>query len=60
MSGGNEIKIWDLRIGRLAYEISAHSGCVNSVKFSRCGEYFGSGGIDSLVTTWNSNFSNQL
>ncbi len=60
ISAGNEIKIWDLRIGRLAYTISAHNGSCHSVKFSKCGEYFCSGGADGLVMTWNSNFCNTV
>lgn len=44
----------------MAYQISAHNGCCNAVKFSRSGEYFASGGVDNLVTTWNSNFYNEV
>ncbi len=34
VSAGNDLKIWDLRIGRMAYEISAHGGSCTAVKFS--------------------------
>jgi len=58
LSGGSEIKIWDLRIGRLAYQINGHNGQCKAVKFSKSGEYFASGGADNLVMIWNSNFCN--
>lgn len=60
MSVGNDIKIWDLRIGRMAYEISAHGGSCTAVKFSASGEYFASAGEDNLVMIWNNNFRNTL
>jgi len=47
------LRIWDLREGRLLYTVRAHTKSVNACTFSKDGNYFLTGGADSLVLTWN-------
>ena len=50
------LKIWDLRYGKLAYTLFGHDGNSTSCTFSNHGDYFATGGSDSLVMLWKSNF----
>ncbi|XP_019370389.1 PREDICTED: POC1 centriolar protein homolog B isoform X1 [Gavialis gangeticus] len=50
------LKILDLLEGRLIYTLHGHKGPVLSVAFSKGGEKFASGGADSQVLLWNTNF----
>uniref|UniRef100_T1JDA8 Uncharacterized protein n=1 Tax=Strigamia maritima TaxID=126957 RepID=T1JDA8_STRMM len=49
------LKILDLLEGRLAYTINAHTEPVHAVAFSRCGQWFASGGNDLQVLVWKTN-----
>ncbi|NXN15810.1 POC1B protein, partial [Indicator maculatus] len=50
------MKILDVLEGRLIYTIYGHKGPVHSVAFSKGGEKFASGGADSKVFLWKTNF----
>ena len=50
------LQIWDLRYGKLAYTLFGHDGSSTSCAFSYHGDYFATGGSDSLVMLWKSNF----
>ncbi|KAK1804534.1 hypothetical protein P4O66_020542 [Electrophorus voltai] len=65
ISGSNDstVKILDLLEGRLIYTLHGHkvecldlSGPVLTVAFSRQGDFFASGGADSQVLMWKTNF----
>lgn len=48
--------MWDLRYGKLAYTLFGHDGSATACAFSYHGDYFATGGSDSLVMLWKSNF----
>ncbi|NXU51427.1 POC1B protein, partial [Turnix velox] len=50
------LKILDLLEERLIYTLHGHKGPVLSVAFSKGGEKFASGGADSQVLLWKTNF----
>ena len=41
----------------MLYTLYGHEGATTAVGFSPCGDYFGSGGDDSIVMVWKSNLS---
>jgi centriolar protein POC1 len=45
-----------LRHGKLAYTLFGHEGASTACTFSYHGDYFATGGSDSLVMLWKSNF----
>eukprot|EP00356_Strombidium_inclinatum_P013428 CAMPEP_0170485544 /NCGR_PEP_ID=MMETSP0208-20121228/4798_1 /TAXON_ID=197538 /ORGANISM="Strombidium inclinatum, Strain S3" /LENGTH=96 /DNA_ID=CAMNT_0010759233 /DNA_START=672 /DNA_END=961 /DNA_ORIENTATION=+ len=49
------LKIWDLRMGHILYTLYGHEGASTSAAFSPCGDYFTTGGSDSVVMVWKSN-----
>ena len=49
------MKIWDLRQGHILYTLYGHEGSSTSASFSPCGDYFTTGGGDSVVMVWKSN-----
>ena len=49
------MKIWDLRQGHILYTLYGHEGSSTSAAFSPCGDYFTTGGGDSVVMVWKSN-----
>jgi len=51
------VKVWDLRQGHILYTLYGHEGSTNSVQFSPSGDYFTSGGNDSVVMIWKSNLN---
>jgi len=55
MSGSNDktVRVWDLASGEVLLELMSHGGDVQSVAFSRDGEYIVSGGEDGIVRVWN-------
>ncbi|NXP04218.1 POC1B protein, partial [Thinocorus orbignyianus] len=55
-SNDGTLKILDLLEGRLIYTLHGHKGPVLSVAFSKGGEKFASGGADSQVLLWKTNF----
>ncbi|MCQ2820412.1 MAG: hypothetical protein MJ252_24365 [archaeon] len=54
------MKIWDLLNGQILYTMHGHEGPINSVAFSRCGDYFCSGGADAILMIWKSNVMNEV
>ncbi|KAI9098197.1 WD40-repeat-containing domain protein [Phlyctochytrium arcticum] len=51
------VKIWDLKEGHLFYTLHGHKhGPTTTAVFSPQGDYFASGGSDSQVMVWKSNF----
>ncbi|XP_054844632.1 POC1 centriolar protein homolog B isoform X4 [Eublepharis macularius] len=50
------VKIIDLLGGRLLYTLHGHEGPVLSVAFAKGGETFASGGVDTQVLLWKTNF----
>ncbi|XP_026549419.1 POC1 centriolar protein homolog B isoform X2 [Notechis scutatus] len=55
-SNDGTLKIMDLIEGRLLYTLHGHEGPVLSVAFSKDGETFASGGTDTQVLLWKTNF----
>uniref|UniRef100_A0A672SJB8 POC1 centriolar protein homolog B n=1 Tax=Sinocyclocheilus grahami TaxID=75366 RepID=A0A672SJB8_SINGR len=55
-SSDSTMKILDLLEGRLIYTLHGHKGPVLAVAFSRDGDLFASGGADSQVLMWKTNF----
>ncbi|KAJ7329894.1 hypothetical protein JRQ81_016068 [Phrynocephalus forsythii] len=55
-SDDGTLKIMDLLEGRLLYTLHGHKGPVLSVAFSKGGETFASGGTDTQVLLWKTNF----
>ena len=49
-------QILDLREGHLFYTLHGHQGAATAATFSPNGAYFASGGADSQVMVWKSNF----
>jgi centriolar protein POC1 len=54
-SNDSTLKIWDLRQGHILYTLYGHEGASTSAAFSPCGDYFTTGGADSVVMVWKSN-----
>jgi centriolar protein POC1 len=52
-----KIKIWDTRKAALEYTLYGHNGSTTSGCFSTHGDYFATGGSDSMVMFWKSNLS---
>ncbi|TPX30416.1 hypothetical protein SmJEL517_g06016 [Synchytrium microbalum] len=51
------VKIWDLKEGHLFYTLHGHkNGPTTSASFSANGDFFATGGSDSQVMVWKSNF----
>uniref|UniRef100_A0A8D2E057 POC1 centriolar protein homolog B n=1 Tax=Theropithecus gelada TaxID=9565 RepID=A0A8D2E057_THEGE len=55
-SSDGTLKILDLLEGRLIYTLQGHMGPVFTVSFSKGGELFASGGADTQVLLWRTNF----
>uniref|UniRef100_A0A8D0GQ35 POC1 centriolar protein homolog B n=1 Tax=Sphenodon punctatus TaxID=8508 RepID=A0A8D0GQ35_SPHPU len=55
-SADGTLKIMDLLEGRLLYTLHGHEAPVLSVAFSKGGEKFASGGADTQVLVWKTNF----
>ncbi|XP_047404694.1 POC1 centriolar protein homolog B isoform X5 [Sciurus carolinensis] len=55
-SSDGTLKILDLLEGRLIYTLQGHTGPAFTVSFSRSGEQFASGGADTQVLLWRTNF----
>jgi len=51
------LRIWDLRKGLLAYTLYGHNGSCTACAFSHYGDYFASGGSDSMILLWESKFA---
>ena len=58
-SNDSTLKIWDLRQGHILYTLYGHEGSSTSTAFSPCGDYFTTGGSDSVVMVWKSNLEEQ-
>jgi len=58
-SNDSTLKIWDLRQGHILYTLYGHEGASTSAAFSPCGDYFTTGGSDSVVMVWKSNLEEQ-
>ena len=52
----SKVKIWDLKQGKLGYTLYGHQGSVGSCCFSKAGDYFATGGVDTMIMLWKSNF----
>jgi WD40 repeat protein len=48
----NAVKLWS-QTGELLRTLPAHRGIVNSLEFSRDGNYLLSGGDDSMIILWD-------
>lgn len=55
-SNDNTIKIWDLRRGTILYTLYGHEGPTTASNFSPKGDFFSTGGKDSNLLVWKSNF----
>ena len=51
----SKIKIWEINRGSLEYTLYGHNGSTNSCAFSKYGDYFATGGSDSLAMIWKTN-----
>jgi centriolar protein POC1 len=56
-SNDGTIKVWDLRKGCIMYTLYGHEGATTAANFSPTGDYFISGGADSVVLCWESNMN---
>ena len=54
-SNDSTLKIWDLRQGHILYTLYGHEGASSAASFSPSGDYFATGGADSVVMVWKSN-----
>ncbi len=54
-----KIKIWEINKGGLSYTLYGHNGSTNTVAFSKYGDYFATGGSDSLAMIWKTNLEKQ-
>lgn len=54
-SNDSTLKIWDLRKGHILYTLYGHDGPTTSATFSPAGDYFVTGGKDSVILIWKSN-----
>lgn len=52
-----KIKIWDTKKAALEYTLYGHNGSTTAGCFSNHGDYFVTGGSDSMVMFWKSNLS---
>ena len=53
----SDLKIWDLKEGHLFYTLHGHKdGPTTTAAFSPRGDYFSTGGSDSQVMVWKTNF----
>ena len=52
-----KIKIWDTKKACLDYTLYGHNGSTTTGVFSVYGDYFATGGSDSMVMLWKSNLS---
>jgi len=52
-----KIKIWDTKNASLDYTLYGHDGSTTNGCFSTHGDYFVTGGADSMVMLWKSNLS---
>ena len=50
-----KIKIWEINRGSLEYTLYGHNGSTNTCSFSKYGDYFATGGSDSLAMIWKTN-----
>ena len=59
LSSGNDglVKIWDLKLGQIIYTLHGHEGPAIGCNFSNCGDFFATGGADSIVMVWQSNIN---
>ena len=55
MSVDQDIKIWDIRIGKLLYTVFGHEGSINDCVFSPTGDKFASAGEEGYCIYWESN-----
>ena len=53
-SNDGNLKIWDLRKGHILYTLIGHEGATSSGTFSPAGDFFCSGGRDSVILIWKS------
>ena len=51
----SKIKIWEINKGNLEYTLYGHNGSTNTCAFSKYGDYFATGGSDSLAMIWKTN-----
>ena len=51
------LKIWDLRRGTILYTLYGHEGETSSGTFSPAGDYFSTGGKDSVILVWKANLT---
>lgn len=51
----SKIKIWEINKGTLQYTLYGHNGSTNACAFSKYGDYFATGGSDSLAMIWKTN-----
>lgn len=56
-SNDSTIKIWDLRKGCIMYTLYGHEGPSTTAAWSPLGDYFVTGGADSVVLCWQSNLN---
>ncbi|KAI8846378.1 WD40-repeat-containing domain protein, partial [Chytridium lagenaria] len=55
------VKVWDLKEGHLFYTLHGHKfGPTTAAVFSPDGDFFASGGSDSQIMVWRSNFDRLL
>jgi len=52
----NKFKVWDLKKGVLSYTMYGHNAEINTVSFSKKGDFFATGGADSNIFIWKSAF----
>ena len=55
----SKIKIWEINKGVLQYTLYGHNGSTNTCAFSKYGDYFATGGSDSLAMIWKTNLEAQ-
>lgn len=53
------MKVWDLIKGTLAYSMYGHNGAINACVFSKKGDFFATGGMDTNLLLWKSAFSQE-
>ena len=51
----SKIKVWEINRGSLEYTLYGHNGSTNTCAFSKYGDYFATGGSDSLAMIWKTN-----
>lgn len=52
------LKVWDLKMGQILYTLYGHEGPATCINFSKCGDFFSSGGSDAILMVWKSNVKN--